>query len=112
MQDDFNTPLALSLCMRFVKEGDALLATQKFSTEETKATLVYIKEIDKVFGFLLLKEDSSIPIEVQKLIKRREDYRRQRKWKEADAVREDLVSLGFTVQDADTGVRVKVKKTL
>ncbi len=107
MEDDFNTPLALSLLLRLIREGNALLAKQKLSAKDAKAILKFFSDTDKVFGFILLKRDSSIPANIKKLIKQREDYRKQSKWKEADKVRDELTALGFKVQDTSTDVQVK-----
>lgn len=107
MDDDFNTPLTLTSLLHLVKEGNALIAKQKFSTKDAQEILSYIKEIDTIFGFILKEKDSSVPKNVQELAKKREDLRKNGKWGEADKVRGKLVSMGWKVQDTDTGVRIQ-----
>ncbi|MGH2460822.1 MAG: CysS/YqeB C-terminal domain-containing protein [Chloroflexota bacterium] len=50
--------------------------------------------------------DAVIPMEVLELVERRENARRQRDWKAADAIRADLAGRGFEVRDTPEGPRV------
>lgn len=47
-----------------------------------------------------------IPSEVRRLLKKRESYRLQRQWEKVDALRQQLASLGWVVQDTPDGQRI------
>jgi len=44
--------------------------------------------------------------EIQKLIEQRQTFRKEKNWKEADAVREKLAALGVSIEDTPTGVKI------
>ena len=96
MDDDLNTPEALAVLWKMVRDKDA------------KGKIETIKEIDRVLGLGLEKEEEiEIPKEIKKLIKDREEARKKKNWQEADNLRNRISKLGFKIDDTAEGVRVK-----
>jgi len=77
----------------------------KFSPAAVKKLLI---DFDRVLG-LRLKEISkfSIPENIQKLVARRETLRKEKRWQEADKIREKIKNLGFAVEDTAKGPMIK-----
>jgi len=48
-----------------------------------------------------------IPKNVQKLVRRRDLARQQKNWAESDRLRKEIENLGFSVEDAKDGTKVK-----
>jgi len=96
MDDDLNTPEALAVLWKLVRDKDA------------KGKIGTIKEFDKVFGLNLEKEEKiEIPGEVRKLIKEREEMRKKKNWQEADNIRNRIKKIGYSIDDTEEGARVK-----
>lgn len=96
INDDLDMPVALSVLWNLIRDKKA------------EGKVKTIKEMDKIFGLdLLKKEKISIPKEVQKLIKQREDARKQKNWEKSDELREKIKKLGYWVEDTDKGSKVK-----
>jgi len=96
MDDDLNTPEALAVLWKLVRNKNA------------KGKRETVKEIDKVFGLGLSKEEEiEIPKEVKKLVKEREEMRKKKNWQEADNIRNRIKKEGYQIDDTDEGVRVK-----
>jgi len=96
MDDDLNTPEALAVLWKLVRDKTA------------KGKIETIKEIDKVFGFNLNKEEEiEIPKEVKKLMKERGEMRKKKNWQEADNIRNRIKKLGFSIDDTGEGTRIK-----
>jgi len=96
MDDDLNTPEALAVLWKLVRDKTA------------KGKIETIKEIDKVFGFNLNKEEEiEIPKEVKKLMKERGEMRKKKNWQEADNIRNRIKKLGFSIDDTDEGTKVR-----
>ena len=96
MNDDLNTPKALQVLWKLVRDDKA------------GGKLQTIKKMDEVFGLKLLEiEEVKIPKEVQKLVAEREKARKSKDWKKADDLREKIKILGFIVEDVEDGVKVK-----
>lgn len=66
-----------------------------------------ISIIDSLTGLDLLKKPDTVPEEVQKLVRDRETAKIGKNWKEADALREKIRSLGYEVMDTKTGQEVR-----
>ncbi|MFH1462324.1 MAG: cysteine--tRNA ligase [bacterium] len=110
MEDDFNTPKAVAAIFSLISQGNGLLSKAGLSLKEAKDILSFLKEIDKIFGFIFGKEakqKQEIPQPVLNLVRHREDYRKQGKWKEADQLRQEIKKMGFQVEDTAKGPKIK-----
>jgi len=98
INDDLNMPRALSVLWELVRDKKA------------KGKINTIKKMDKIFGLdLLKKEKSKIPEKIKKLVEEREKLRKEKKFKEADKLREKIKNLGFIIEDIKEGVKIKRK---
>ena len=96
MDDDLNTPEALAVLWKLVRDKDA------------KGKIETIKEIEKTFELDLLENKKiEIPNEIKKLIKEREEMRKKKNWEEADNLRRRIEKAGFSVDDTNEGTKIK-----
>ncbi len=96
MDDDFNTPNALQVLWKLVRDEGA---EGKFRT---------IREMDKIFGLNLLKKEKlKIPKKVKDLLKEREKARRDKNFKLSDQIREEIKDRGFQVLDGKNGQEIR-----
>ncbi|MDP2672680.1 MAG: cysteine--tRNA ligase [Nanoarchaeota archaeon] len=99
MDDDFNFSNALQVLWKIVRDDKA---NGKYQT---------IKKIDEVFGLKLLeKEKIKISKEIQEIIKEREKARKNKDWKKADELREDLKNKGYSIDDTEHGTKIHLTK--
>ena len=96
VDDDINLPRGLAVLWKIARDGKA------------HGKIGAIKKMDEVFGFDLFKEEKiKIPLEVKELIEEREKLRKEKKWVEAEVVRERIRERGFEVEDTSEGVKVR-----
>jgi len=97
IEDDLDTPRALSLLWDLVKDD-------KISDPDKKATIL---DFDKIFGlgFEKLKEEK-IPQNIKKLGEEREQARKNKDFKKSDELRKKLFSLGYKIDDAENGYKI------
>ena len=98
INDDLNTAQAIALTWDLAKS--ALPAAAK------KATLL---RFDEVFGLRLADwapRQIVIPQEVSELVKQRDVARSEKRWKDADRLRDEIYALGFEIEDTAQGARV------
>ena len=107
MEDDFNTPFAISLVFDLIKEGNRLLDEENLVAKDARDILVFLKEIEEYLGFILGREDASIPAAVTTLAEQREQHRKEGNFERADALREELQERGWLVEDAPSGWKLK-----
>ncbi len=108
IEDDFNTPKALSVLFNLVNKGNSLIAQNKISGAGVKSILDFLKKVDKIFNFIFWQKKEKKPAkEVLELVKKREKFRRAGQWKSADEMRKKIKELGFWVEDTKEGPKVK-----
>jgi cysteinyl-tRNA synthetase len=102
--DDLNTPEALAAVHALVNDGNALLAAGDVTQEGALALRAGLAAMDAVFAVLLPDEDLLSP-EEQALFDERQEARRRRDFKAADAARKRLEELGIILEDTAKGTR-------
>ena len=96
MDDDLDTVGALQVLWSLLRDDKA---SGKIKT---------IKKMDEVFGLdLLKKEKVDIPADVMKLVKDREKARRDKDWKKADKLRNEIEKKGWKIDDTGEGSKVQ-----
>ena len=96
INDDLNIPKAMQVLWEAVDNFDF----------NTKKKIKLLEKFDSVLGLNIksFKEQKIvIPEKVQTLVDQRESLRAQKKWAEADVIRERIHSLGFTIKDTPKG---------
>jgi cysteinyl-tRNA synthetase len=99
INDDLNVPRALALTWDLVR-GDAPAA-------EKKATVL---AFDAVLGLRLATwapEETEVPEEVMALVEQREAARAEKRWDEADRLRDEVREAGYEIEDTPEGPRVQ-----
>jgi len=98
MDDDFDTPRALAVIFDFIREAN--------KQGNGKNAYILLKEFDKVLG-ILKEEKITIPKEIIELAKQRETARKNKDFKKADQIREQLKQKGFLIEDSDEEYKIK-----
>ena len=90
LSDDVNVPQALAILWEVLKSN--ILSGDKYDLA---------MNFDEVFGLQIgqVSKRESVPQEVKKLIKQREELRKEGKFDEADKIRDEIVKLGHKVED-------------
>ena len=111
LDDDLNVSVALASLFDFVRDINNMLDANALSKAEAATVSVLIGDFDKVLGVLPKAKEETLPAEAQDLIKKREEARKAKDWKTADAARAQLKAMGITIEDTAQGVRWKREKT-
>lgn len=99
INDDLNMPMAMSVVWDVVK-----------NPVKSKDFQNLLLKFDEVLGLNLkeyVSEETKLPEEVQKLISLRNEARLAKNWTESDRLRDELVSMGYTVKDTKEGTVVE-----
>jgi cysteinyl-tRNA synthetase len=102
VNDDLNMPRAMAVTWELVRSN--------LSLPMKKATL---NEFDTILGLGLeawSPVNETIPQEVWDLAQKRQQARLEKRWQDADAMREQIAAAGYDVQDTPEGPRLYIKK--
>ena len=106
MDDDFNTADAISAIFEIVR-----LSNSTISEASTKAYVSYVKEtMDKlcdVLGIITEKKEEILDSEVEDLIAKRQQARKDKNFALADEIRGQLLNMGIILEDTREGVKWK-----
>lgn len=106
MDDDFNTADAISAIFEIVR-----LSNSTISEASTKAYVSYVKEtMDKlcdVLGIIMEKKEEILDSEVEDLIAKRQQARKDKNFALADEIRGQLLDMGIILEDTREGVKWK-----
>lgn len=117
MNDDLNTPQALAIFFEHISH----IGKKSFDQSELNVVLL---DMDRVFGLELAditpaqmvnyqgisiknETQSELPPSLVELIAKREAARRTRQWQEADTLRSEITSQGYTLEDTKNFIVIK-----
>ncbi|MDO8625109.1 MAG: cysteine--tRNA ligase [Candidatus Diapherotrites archaeon] len=113
MDDDLNVPKALLGLNELVKRSNAILDQQKMGPPDAESLLKAFKKIDSVLGVFSFEpkaqESLALDPKIEALINKRDELRAQKKWKESDLLRDELLEKGIELFDTPQGTRWKKK---
>ncbi len=109
IDDDLNTPQALAIFWKLIKQYYQARNNPQIKKKLSPIQIYKLAlEFDKVLGLGLDKIKLSSPSSlVKKLAKKREELRKNKQWKEADKIRKEIESKGFTIEDTSQGPIIK-----
>jgi len=105
MDDDFNTPFAISIIFKCVDDGNKILAKEALNGEALEDLFVsqaFIKEALNVFGIQLDYEKIEDKSVLEKIYER-EEARKKKDFKKSDEIRKELEKKGIIVEDTKEG---------
>ena len=105
MDNDLNTPPAMGLLFEQVRRANTLLDSE--DDESAATALGSIRAIATAVGLAVAGEVEAPEEAALDLARRRDAARAARDWGAADAARDELVGLGYVVEDGPGGTSVR-----
>ncbi len=107
INNDLDTAKAIALIWDIIKDSSC-------SAADKKATII---DFDRVLGlglnempnFNTSNKPEKIPEEIIALSEAREEARKNKEWEKADALRQEIESRGFEIQDSSDGANIVLK---
>ncbi len=106
LYDDLNVPRALGILFGLVKRINPLLGERRVSTDQARSALELVVKLNTILNvFSIPSPDPSELKTIEELVAKREEARREKRWDEADRIRERLADMGVEIMDTPAGVR-------
>jgi cysteinyl-tRNA synthetase len=80
------------------------------SKQDAANVTTVIWEFDGVLGVIPKQQEEPLPKEAEELIQKRQEARKAKDWKTADAARDQLKAMGIVLEDTAQGIRWKREK--
>lgn len=107
LNDDLNTPLALTHLYELITESNKLMDTDSLGQPEAGAILGLWNRLNEVFGLELDGPEFELPESVKQLIEQRQAARAAKDFAESDRLRGEIEGQGFGVEDTKDGQKLK-----
>lgn len=105
LDDDLNTPVAVAELFEAVSQANALADNGKNAEAQALAGMLAV--LYSAMGLQLNGADDEIDERSAALVTARDTARSAKNWAAADALRNELVALGWIVEDAPTGTKIR-----
>lgn len=105
LDDDLNISGALAAVFDFVRDTNRLIDRNELAESGAQNALALLDRLDRVTG-LFGERAAAVPSEIEELVAKRQQARRNKNFAEADAIRDSLAELGWLVKDTPDGPRV------
>jgi len=99
LNDDFNTSLALTIFYKLIKEVNSLAAEEKITETISKLILPEFERMMDVLGIQIIKVSDDEENEIKQMIKKRDEYREQKNFEEADNIRAQITKMNIVFAD-------------
>ena len=94
--------------MNLLKRQIGLLEKNLISKKDAAEIYKFFQEINDIFGIIDFKKvNKTIPAEIKKLVKEREQYRKNKEWQKSDEIRKEIEKQGYSIEDTKDGTTVK-----
>lgn len=107
MDDDFNTANAISVLYQLAKLANQYLLETHTSTNVLNQLLSTFDELSNVLGITLVNEEAILDDEIEVLIQKRTEARKNRDFALADQIRDQLKEMNIMIEDTPQGIRWK-----
>jgi cysteinyl-tRNA synthetase len=113
LEDDFNTPAAFSHVFSLINYINPKIDNASLAATDTRAIITFLEEMNAIFGVVdkeALAEPEELPESVQHMIDERDRLREEKKWDDADLIRQELEEQGYEVKDSEGGTVAQRKR--
>ncbi len=107
MDDDINTANAISVLFDLAKQANIYLRENQTSPEVIHAFMKQFENLAGVLGIILQKEKELLDEEIEELLQKRIDARKNRDFALADQIRDQLKDMNIVLEDTPQGTRWK-----
>lgn len=109
MEDDVNTADAIAVIFDLVKDINTNLSFENSKALLKKAYDIF-STLTGVLGLVQKRERKDLDAEIEALIEKRQQARKEKNWAVADQIRDELKARGIILEDTPQGVRWFYKK--
>ena len=99
LNDDFNTPLGLTVFFNMIKMINSFAAKEKITKDMSEQALPVLEYMLEVLGIKVQTVTDDEIKSIFELINKRETFRVEKQFKEADKIRDQIAGLGISLID-------------
>jgi cysteinyl-tRNA synthetase len=108
MNDDLNTPLALSALYDMATHVNKKISSGEMNAGKAAKILSTFDKMNRVFGLKFTDNEIVIPEDVKKMADERQEARKNKDFQKADDLRKGIEKMGYLVKDLNGSYKLTV----
>lgn len=104
MDDDLNTADAIAALFELTKDINTNILGKEISKAVCERAAAVFDELCNVLGLLYNRKENTLSSDIEALIEKRQEARKNKDWATADKIRDDLRAQGIILKDTPQGV--------
>lgn len=104
MDDDLNTADAISAIFELVSDINTEIINKEVSKNVVQKAIDMFDELTGVLGLVYNRKSNDIDADIEALIEKRQEARKNKDWATADKIRDELKAQGIILKDTPQGV--------
>lgn len=104
MDDDLNTADGIAALFELTKDINTNIISKPVSKDVCESAIGIFDEICDVLGLLYNRKKNDLSSEIEALIEKRQEARKNKDWATADKIRDELKERGIILKDTPQGV--------
>lgn len=109
MNDDLNTPLALSVLYNLITKTNKKISENNLSVDVAKKMLTIFEKMNKVFGLRFSEKEIEMPEDIKQLADARLEARKSKDFQKSDELRKEIGAKGYLIEDLGDSYKIKKK---
>ena len=90
LNNDFNTPLALTTYYKLIREVNSLAADEKITQNSAKMIMQEFERMSDILGIHIMKVTDEEKNEINQMIEKRDEHRIKKNYEQADKIRDEI----------------------
>ncbi len=105
LDDDLNTPEALAVFFEWMRKVNTQIDENSLKEEDVLASINFLSKFNSLFDLIFEKFD--VPKGIIILVEEREKARNNKDWLRADTIRDQILKMGWIIEDSPSGYKLK-----
>ncbi|MEE8340898.1 MAG: cysteine--tRNA ligase [Candidatus Neomarinimicrobiota bacterium] len=105
LDDDLNTPEALAIFFEWLRNTNSQIDDDSLKDKAVIEAVNFVEKFNSVFDLLI--EKSAVPTKIKDLVQKREEARKEKNWAKADSIRDQILGMGWVLEDLADGFKIK-----
>ncbi len=105
LDDDLNTPEALAVFFEWMRKINSQLDNDTLNDEEVFSSINFVRNFNSLFDLII--DNFVVPKVINDLALKREKARKNKDWAEADLIRDEVLKMGWIIEDLPKGYKLK-----
>ncbi|NDE63571.1 MAG: cysteine--tRNA ligase [Chlamydiae bacterium] len=106
VNQDLNFPQAFAVLFELVRDVNKVVDQKRISLHAVHKIMQLFESLDSILG-CLKKDEEPIPQMIYDLVDARQLARKEKRFQDADSIRQEIYTLGYELEDVMNGTKVK-----